>query len=137
VGISVSRVGSAAQVPAMKEIAGTLKLALAQFREVESFASFGSELDEATQHSLSRGSRLIELLKQAQYAPLEINQQVILIYAGMEGFLDNLEISDILDFKSYVLAEFKNQNIVLDTTEKLDRNYLDKFLNNCLKSKGF
>jgi len=121
----------------MKEIAGSLKLALAQFREVESFASFGSELDEATQHSLSRGSRLIELLKQAQYTPLEINQQVILIYAGMEGFLDSLEISDIAEFKAYVLTEFKNQNILLNTAEKLDRVYLDKFLNTCLKAKGF
>jgi F-type H+-transporting ATPase subunit alpha len=111
VGISVSRVGSAAQEKAMREIAGTLKLALAQFREVESFASFGSELDEATRHSLSRGSRLIELLKQAQYAPLEANQQVILIYAGMEGFLDSLEIKHIGAFKIYVLQQFINQKI--------------------------
>jgi F0F1-type ATP synthase alpha subunit len=95
----------------MREIAGTLKLALAQFREVESFASFGSELDEATRHSLSRGSRLIELLKQAQYAPLEANQQVILIYAGMEGFLDSLEIKHIGAFKIYVLQQFINQKI--------------------------
>jgi proton translocating ATP synthase F1 alpha subunit len=106
VGISVSRVGSAAQEPAMREIAGTLKLALAQFREVESFASFGSELDEATRHSLSRGSRLIELLKQTQYAPLTVGEQVILIYAGMEGFLDGLEIKHIDLFKTFVLNEF-------------------------------
>jgi F-type H+-transporting ATPase subunit alpha len=137
VGISVSRVGSAAQVPAMKEIAGTLKLSLAQFREVESFASFGSGLDEATLHSLSRGYRLIELLKQAQYTPLSIDQQVLLIYAGMEGFLDSLEISDIAEFKVHVLRAFSKYEMgfFLETTKKLNSNQkslLDGILNLCL-----
>ena len=95
VGLSVSRVGSAAQVKVMKHIAGSLKLELAQYREVEAFASFGSELDETTQFVLNRGIRLIELLKQKQFYPLTVKEQVILIYAGMRGYLDNLEVSQI------------------------------------------
>jgi proton translocating ATP synthase F1 alpha subunit len=99
VGLSVSRVGSAAQVSAMKSVAGSLKLELAQFREVEAFASFGSELDESTQYALNRGLRLIELLKQKQYTPLPVEQQIVLIFAGMEGYLDNLDVSLIAGFK--------------------------------------
>jgi proton translocating ATP synthase F1 alpha subunit len=134
VGISVSRVGSVAQEQAMRQIAGTLKLALAQFREVESFASFGSELDEATRHSLNRGSRLIELLKQVQYAPLEVNQQVLLIYAGMEGFLDGLEINHIAPFKNYVLRQFQGSSMTLNAARPLNPNHLNKFLNKRLES---
>lgn len=107
VGLSVSRVGSAAQVAAMKGIAGTLKLELAQFREVEAFASFGSELDEATQFTLTRGTRLIELLKQKQYEPLTVKEQIILIYAGMNGYLDNLEVSKVGDFKALLLSAIR------------------------------
>ena len=102
VGLSVSRVGSAAQVKSMKQIAGTLKLELAQYREVESFASFASELDAATQHTLFRGIRLIELLKQRQGFPLESSLQIIMIYSGMKGFLDNMSIEQIRQFKQYL-----------------------------------
>lgn len=103
VGLSVSRVGSAAQVAAMKQVAGSLKLSLAQFREVEAFASFGSELDETTQFTLKRGLRLVELLKQGQGVPYTVQEQIILIYAGMFGFLDNLELSEISFFKAFLV----------------------------------
>jgi proton translocating ATP synthase F1 alpha subunit len=112
VGLSVSRVGSAAQVKAMKQIAGSLKLELAQFREVEAFASFGSELDDATQYTLNRGMRLVELLKQNQYEPMKIEHQVINIYAGTAGFLQNLPVNQI---QSYL----KNLNSILNTKKLL------------------
>jgi len=112
VGLSVSRVGSAAQVKAMKEIAGTLKLELAQFREVESFASFASELDEATQHTLFRGLRLIELLKQKQSNPLQVNVQILLIYSGMKGYLDKISLTDVEKFKSFLIEFIKYSNIL-------------------------
>jgi len=103
VGLSVSRVGSAAQVAALKSIAGPLKLNLAQFREVEAFASFGSELDDATQYTLNNGLRLIELLKQGQYAPLNIKEEVILVFAGMKGYLDTVAVSKVSQFKEFLL----------------------------------
>ena len=112
VGLSVSRVGSAAQLKAMKEIAGTLKLELAQYREVESFASFASELDEATRHTLFRGLRLIELLKQKQAQPLSANTQILMIYSGMRGYLDSLKIQDIANFKLFLYTCIKNTNIL-------------------------
>ena len=112
VGLSVSRVGSAAQVKAMKEIAGTLKLELAQYREVESFASFASELDEATQHTLFRGLRLIELLKQKQASPLSADIQILLIYSGMKGYLDKLTIEQVVLFKFFLIEYIKNSNIL-------------------------
>jgi F-type H+-transporting ATPase subunit alpha len=108
VGLSVSRVGSAAQVKSMKEIAGSLKLELAQYREVEAFASFGSELDEATQHTLNRGARLIELLKQRQYTPLNVITQVILIYAGMNGYLDTLPLNSIDSYKNVAISKLNS-----------------------------
>jgi F-type H+-transporting ATPase subunit alpha len=98
VGISVSRVGSAAQVKAMKQVAGTLKLALAQFAELEAFSQFASDLDVATQKQLARGSRLREILKQSQSAPLEVEAQVITIYAGNNGYLDSLEVASVRPF---------------------------------------
>jgi len=98
VGISVSRVGSAAQVKAMKQVAGTLKLALAQFAELEAFSQFASDLDVATQKQLARGSRLREILKQSQSAPLEVEAQVITIYAGNNGYLDSLEVASVRAF---------------------------------------
>jgi len=103
VGLSVSRVGSSAQVNAMKGVAGSLKLELAQYREVEAFASFGSELDDTTQFILNRGVRLIELLKQKQFAPLTVKTQIIFVYAGMEGYLDSLEVPEIDSFKRFLL----------------------------------
>ena len=133
VGLSVSRVGSAAQVKAMKTIAGSLKLELAQFREVEAFASFGSELDESTQYTLNRGLRLIELLKQKQYLPLPIEIQLIIIYSGMYGYLDNLPVNSVEKFKEFLcknlLVDISTLNIDLTST-KFDTidNYLNKIL---------
>jgi proton translocating ATP synthase F1 alpha subunit len=106
VGLSVSRVGSAAQLASMKGIAGSLKLELAQYREVEAFASFGSELDDATQFTLNRGARLIELLKQGQYSPLNIDEQVVLIYCGTQGYLDDLATHEVAMFKYLLLVEY-------------------------------
>jgi len=107
VGLSVSRVGSAAQRKAMKQVAGTLKLELAQYREVAAFAQFGSDLDAATQALLNRGARLTELLKQDQYVPMAFEDQVIAIYAGTRGFLDKLAVSDILPFQNGLVAHMK------------------------------
>jgi F-type H+-transporting ATPase subunit alpha len=130
VGLSVSRVGSAAQVKAMKEIAGTLKLELAQFREVESFASFASELDASTQHTLFRGVRLIELLKQKQGSPLPANVQIIMIYAGMKGFLDKLSLVQVIQFKAFLVDYMYNTNILKGfvITNKINQNVLNAFL---------
>merc|ERR1712139_330700 len=99
VGLSVSRVGSAAQTKSMKQVAGTLKLELAQYREVAAFAQFGSDLDAATQQLLNRGVRLTELLKQGQYVPMAIEEQVAVIYCGVRGFLDKVDPSKITDFE--------------------------------------
>jgi len=107
VGLSVSRVGSAAQRKAMKQVAGTLKLELAQYREVAAFAQFGSDLDAATQALLNRGARLTELLKQNQYVPMAFEDQVVAIYAGTRGFLDKLAVSDILPFQDGLVAHVK------------------------------
>jgi F-type H+-transporting ATPase subunit alpha len=98
VGISVSRVGSAAQIKAMKQVAGTLKLELAQFAELEAFSQFASDLDQATQNQLARGVRLRELLKQAQAAPLKVEEQVATIYTGIKGYLDKLAVNQIREF---------------------------------------
>lgn len=108
VGLSVSRVGSSAQVPAMKLLAGSLKLELAQYREVEAFATFGSELDETTRFTLHRGMRLIELLKQRQYRPIPLEIQITIIFSGMCGFLDKLEINQINKFISALKFLVKN-----------------------------
>jgi proton translocating ATP synthase F1 alpha subunit len=110
VGLSVSRVGSAAQRKAMKQVAGTLKLELAQYREVAAFAQFGSDLDAATQHLLNRGARLTELLKQNQYVPMPFQDQVVCIYAGTRGYLDKLAISDVTPFQEKLLAYTKSNS---------------------------
>jgi F-type H+-transporting ATPase subunit alpha len=114
VGLSVSRVGSAAQIKAIKQVAGTLKLELAQYREVAAFAQFGSDLDAATQHLLNRGSKLTELLKQSQFSPLTIEQQVCILFAGVKGYLDKVNIAQIGNFEKALLAdlETKNQQIL-------------------------
>jgi proton translocating ATP synthase F1 alpha subunit len=104
VGLSVSRVGSAAQVMALKNISGPLKLYLAQYREVEAFATFGSELDKATRFTLNRGRRLIELLKQDQYAPLTVKEEIVLVFAGMRGYLDTIPVYSVGRFKLFLLA---------------------------------
>lgn len=100
VGISVSRVGSAAQIKAMKQVAGKLKLELAQFAELEAFSQFASDLDQATQNQLARGTRLRELLKQPQSSPLIVAEQIATIYTGINGYLDDIEIADIKSFLS-------------------------------------
>ncbi|ORZ20323.1 ATP synthase subunit alpha [Absidia repens] len=112
VGLSVSRVGSAAQTKAMKQVAGSLKLFLAQYREVAAFAQFGSDLDASTQFLLNRGARLTELLKQPQYSPLSIQVQVPIVFAGVNGFLDKIPVQKVVDwekdFISYISAEHKS-----------------------------
>ena len=110
VGLSVSRVGSAAQRKAMKQVAGTLKLELAQYREVAAFAQFGSDLDAATQYLLNRGARLTELLKQNQYEPMAFQDQVVAIYAGTRGYLDKLQVTDIGPFQDGLLAKVKSSH---------------------------
>ena len=109
VGISVSRVGSAAQIKAMKQVAGTIKLELAQYREMAAFAQFGSDLDASTQQLLNRGSKLTELLKQGQYSPLKVEEQVVSIFAGVKGFLDDIDNSKIKDFEDQLLSSIKSQ----------------------------
>jgi F-type H+-transporting ATPase subunit alpha len=114
VGLSVSRVGSAAQIKAMKQVAGSLKLELAQYREVAAFAQFGSDLDASTQHLLNRGEKLTELLKQKQYVPMEAEHQVCVIFAGVKGFLDKIQTSEIAKFEKMFLETLlsKHANIV-------------------------
>jgi len=107
VGLSVSRVGSAAQLKAMKQVAGSLKLFLAQYREVAAFAQFGSDLDAATKQTLNRGERLTELLKQKQYSPMSVPEMVPLIYAGVNGHLDNVPVNKVLQWESDLLAHLK------------------------------
>ncbi|MEL6797680.1 MAG: F0F1 ATP synthase subunit alpha, partial [Planctomycetota bacterium] len=107
VGISVSRVGGNAQIKAMKKIAGSLRLDLAAYRELEAFAQLGTELDKATQAQLDRGARMVELLKQPQYVPQEVVDQVISIYAGTKGFLDQVAIKDVPQFETDMLAYFQ------------------------------
>ena len=115
VGLSVSRVGSAAQIKAMKQVAGSIKLELAQYREMAAFAQFGSDLDPATQRLLARGARLTELLKQAQYAPMPVEEQVVSIFAGVRGFLDKVPVGDIGRFEQTLLAAMRSKHkAVLD-----------------------
>ncbi len=115
VGVSVSRVGSAAQVKAMKSVAGTLKIDLAQFRELEAFATFGSELDKVSQAQLDRGYRLTELLKQGLNAPVPVEEQVLVIFAGSEGYVDDVPVSEVQRFESEVRAFFRaNHSDILD-----------------------
>nr|YP_010951957.1 ATP synthase subunit alpha [Laurencia obtusa]WMP12251.1 ATP synthase subunit alpha [Laurencia verruciformis]WMP12896.1 ATP synthase subunit alpha [Laurencia obtusa] len=108
VGISVSRVGSAAQIKAMKQVAGKLKLELAQFAELEAFSQFASDLDKATQNQLARGQRLREILKQSQNSPLVVEDQVAIIYAGVNGYLDNIELTKVKDFVTALREDLQN-----------------------------
>ncbi len=105
VGLSVSRVGSAAQVKAMKQVSGSIKLELAQYREMAAFAQFGSDLDAATQQLLNRGARLTELLKQAQYSPMSVAEQVVSIFSGVRGYLDKIDVSAVGRFEETLIAE--------------------------------
>jgi len=124
VGLSVSRVGSAAQTGAMKKSGGGIKLELAQYREVAAFAQFGSDLDAATQQQLSRGQRLFELLKQKQYSPMTMGEQACVVYGGSRGMLDDVDVKDIGDFEEKLVAELQGPGAALlseiETTKQLD-----------------
>jgi F-type H+/Na+-transporting ATPase subunit alpha len=108
VGLSVSRVGSAAQIKAMKQVAGRIKLELAQYREMAAFSQFATDLDASTQRLLARGSRLTELLKQPQFEPVPVEEQVVAIFAGTRGYLDRIGVSDVGRFESSMLGEIKS-----------------------------
>jgi F-type H+-transporting ATPase subunit alpha len=141
VGISVSRVGSAAQIKAMKQVAGTIKLELAQYREMAAFAQFASDLDASTQKLLNRGARLTELLKQPQYAPFPVEEQVVSIFAGVNGYLDKLPVTAVRGFETGFIGEVRSkhgdilqairseQTISKETETKL-RSALDAFSKN-------
>jgi len=132
VGLSVSRVGSAAQTKAMKKVAGSIKLELAQYREMAAFAQFGSDLDAATQKLLNRGSKLTELLKQDQYSPMTVAQQVIAVFTGVRGFLDHVDLSEIKSLEKKIYEGLKNSNPeVIDSinsTGKLDEDIEKKLI---------
>ncbi len=143
VGISVSRVGGAAQIKAMKQVAGTLRLDLAQYRELAAFAQFGSDLDKSTQARLTRGERMVEILKQGQYVPMDVEDQVISIFAGANGFYDDLPIEQVLPFEAGLLKFIKTskvdirkgitdkQEITKDNEEKLKaaiKEFKDNFV---------
>jgi len=138
VGLSVSRVGSAAQIKAMKQVAGSIKLELAQYREMAAFAQFASDLDPATQKLLNRGARLTELLKQPQFSPLSTEEEVISIYAGVRGYLDKLPVGDVGRFESSLLSELKakqpeilqaivTEKAISAATEEKLKAFLDAF----------
>ena len=141
VGLSVSRVGSAAQIKAMKQVAGSIKLELAQYREMEAFAQFASDLDASTQKLLARGSRLTELLKQRQYQPLPVEEQVVAIFAGVQGYLDGINLNQVTDFEQRWLDEIRDKGKDIlkaireegalsdDTKDKLSK-MLDEFTKN-------
>ena len=120
VGLSVSRVGGSAQIKAMRQVAGTLRLDLAQYRELAAFSQFGSDLDKATQSQLARGGRLTEILKQGQYAPLPFSKQILIIYAGTQGLLDDLEISQLREFEKglYAYVDSANPGVLKSIEEK-------------------
>jgi F-type H+-transporting ATPase subunit alpha len=120
VGNSVSRVGGSAQIKAMRQVAGSLRLDLAQYRELAAFAQFGSDLDKATQAQLNRGRRLVEILKQPQYQPLAVEKQVAIIYAATKGFLDNVAIEDVRRYEEelYRFLETRATNVLAGITEK-------------------
>ncbi len=139
VGLSVSRVGGAAQVKAMKQVAGTLRLDLAQYRELAAFAQFGSDLDEATQKQLNRGERLVELLKQPQYNPLPMEKQVLALFAGTKGMLDELPVTSIQEFEKalYEFTEQKYPQIYEELKEKQEisddlAKKMEKAINECI-----
>jgi len=139
VGLSVSRVGSAAQTKAMKKIAGSVKLELAQYREMAAFAQFASDLDASTRQLLDRGVRLVELLKQGQYSPLTVSEQVVSIYSGVKGYLDKIEVKDVVRFESEIHDEIRtnhpdllesiaNEKELSSANEEKLKLFLDSFL---------
>ena len=126
VGLSVSRVGSAAQTKAMKKVSGSMKLELAQYREMAAFAQFGSDLDASTQKLLNRGSKLTELLKQKQYSPMTVAEQVISVFCGVRGYLDDIETKDISSFEAKILEKCKTEKPeiidAISSSGKLEEN---------------
>ncbi len=130
VGLSVSRVGSAAQIKAMKQVAGTIKGELAQYREMAAFAQFGSDLDASTQQLLNRGARLVELLKQPQFSPLKTEEQVAVIFAGVNGYLDKIKVSEVRPFEDGLLSLLRNEN-----AELLNAIRTEKALTDDIKTK--
>ena len=145
VGLSVSRVGSAAQTKAMKKVAGSIKGELAQYREMAAFSQFGSDLDASTQKLLARGERLTELLKQGQFSPLATEEQVILLYAGVNGYMDTIEVNQISEFEDQLMETIKKDNANIlddirfsntlsDESEDLLKKALDSFLENFKKN---
>ena len=139
VGLSVSRVGSAAQTKAMKKVAGSIKLELAQYREMAAFAQFASDMDASTQQLLARGSRLVELLKQPQYSPLPMEEQVVSIYAGVNGYLDAIDVNKISRFEndlmnlikgSYkdILKSIRDEQSLSDKTEEKLKKAIEEFM---------
>jgi len=133
VGLSVSRVGSAAQIKAMKQVAGRIKLELAQYREMAAFSQFASDLDAATQRLLARGARLTEILKQGQYQPMPVEEQVVSIYAGVRGYLDKIKVDDVTRFEQGLLAEVRDKGKDIlsairekrELTEEIDKKLKD------------
>ena len=141
VGLSVSRVGSAAQIKAMKQVAGTIKLDLAQYREMAAFAQFASDMDASTRQLLSRGERLTELLKQPQYSPMDVEEQVAVIFAGVKGYLDQIPTQKIGEFEqsliqtlhakgSNILESIRKDKSISDDTEKALKDTLDELVKN-------
>ena len=133
VGNSVSRVGGSAQIKALRQVAGTLRLDLAQYRELAAFAQFGSDLDKSTQAQLNRGSRLVEILKQPQYEPLAVERQVAIIFAGTNGYLDNVAVSDVRAFETelYKFIESRYPGLFRDIA---DKRQLDDATKNALNT---
>ncbi len=138
VGLSVSRVGSAAQIKAMKQVAGRIKLELAQYREMAAFAQFASDLDVATQRLLARGARLTELLKQPQFAPVPVEEQVAAIFAGTRGYLDKIDVAQVTRYEAamladlrakapQLLADIRDKREIVSDTEKSLTGFLDDF----------
>jgi F-type H+-transporting ATPase subunit alpha len=139
VGLSVSRVGGSAQVKAMKQVAGTLRLDLAQYRELAAFAAFGSDLDAATQAQLTRGERLVEILKQPQYNPLPMEKQVTILFAGTNGYLDKLPVNTLASYETelYSYIESNEPSIFTDLKEqKIFTDEIKAKLNKALTSFG-
>ena len=126
VGLSVSRVGSAAQIKAMKQVSGSIKLDLAQFREMEAFSQFASDLDQSTRKLLERGRRLTEILKQSQYSPLSVEQQVVVIFAGVNGYLDEIDLQDITKFESDLLSSLKTEGKEILSAIETEQTISDK-----------
>ena len=140
VGLSVSRVGSAAQTKAMKKVAGSIKLELAQYREMAAFAQFGSDLDASTQKLLNRGSKLTELLKQDQYSPLKTSEQVVIIFSGVKGYLDDIELGEIKNFENKLLEKIRSEkkNILeqIELSGKLDEQVEKELIQTIEEIKG-